>query len=703
MILFVTTFFKRAPFVRLLIPWMAGLLCQWHYPGFPVFNIFIVIGICIGLRAFRYLSIARQYFWSPLQGALLMLLVMQVGAWMAWQQDVRHDAHWFGHSLNSSTQLICTVDAPLQAKPYGYKTTAQVIGKVDHGKMQSANGAVVVFIRSTDSTLCLQPGDRVICNNTLQPIRNSGNPGAFDYAQYMAAQNIFHQVWLSQTNVRKLHRGHLSWMNRVLNSCRQYCVRTFQRYIPAAREAGLGEALLIGYKDDLDKLLVQAYTQAGVVHIIAISGMHLLLLYEALLWLLQALPEKRFSKLFKAIFILSVLWGFALLTGGSASVLRATVMYTFITVERLAINRYTNRYNLLAASAFLLLCYQPMLLLDVGFQLSYLAVLSLMLFQRPIAGIWLVKGRVRGFLWNMTTTTLAAQVLTIPVSLYYFHQFPNLFLIANLLALTLSEIAMYVSIALLSVGWWPWLAQWVGKLLYGLLYAMNAIVNFISHLPYAITQDVYVNAVEVYCLYGALGAMAAWLLLRYKYAFRVGVLCCCAAALVHAYVLFAANQQRTLLVYNIARHTAIDYVQGRSVAFTGDTALMHDTALQQQVVLPARLPYYVSQTTSFSNPLPVQDTASPLRILQFAGRRMVIVQGKLPAALPAKKFKTDYILLSHNPEVGISQLLQMFDTGLIIFDASSPPYKIKQWKNDCEALTLRFFSVPEQGAFVVNF
>ncbi|HEY0273285.1 MAG TPA: hypothetical protein VGC22_08880, partial [Chitinophaga sp.] len=184
-----------------------------------------------------------------------------------------------------------------------------------------------------------------------------------------------------------------------------------------------------------------------------------------------------------------------------------------------------------------------------------------------------------------------------------------------------------------------------------------------------------------------------WLLLRRRAAFLGGLCCFAAAALVHAGHVCYARQQRVLLVYNINRHTAIDLVQGRRVTFAGDTAVLRNAALLQQYLLPARLPFYITQ----------QRALAGVQCLSFAGRRLVIVQDKLPAASPAKKFKTDYVLLSHNPDVAISQLLQHFDAQLFIFDASCTPGKIKQWKNDCEALTLRFFSVPEQGAFVVNF
>ncbi|WP_123891862.1 ComEC/Rec2 family competence protein [Chitinophaga costaii] len=688
--MFVATFFKKAPFVRLLLPWILGLIWQWYWPETPVFSGVAVVVICAALFAFTYLPIARQYFLSPVQGLLLFALVMQCASWVAWQKDVRHDDRWYGRQLSDTCQFVCTIDAPLQQKPYGYKTTACVLGMVHNGALRPAMGELLIYLKPN---INLHSGDRILSEALMQPIRNSGNPGAFDYESYLAGQNIFHQVWLTPARTQVLPGGHLPWYQEILDRCRQYCVHTFQAYIPSPREAGLAEALLIGYKDDLDKLLVQDYTQAGVVHIIAISGMHLLLLYEALLWLWQALPQRRLSKPIKAVTILLVLWGFALLAGGSASVLRATVMYTFITLERLSIHRYTNRYNLLAASAFVLLCYQPRFLLDVGFQLSYGAVLSLMLFQRPMAGLWRVKGRAARFCWNMITTTLAAQILTVPVSLYYFHQFPNLFLIANLLAVTLSELAMYGCIALLALGWIMPLARVVGQCLYGLLFTMNTWVNFISRQPYAVTNGLYISGWEMGLLYMALLALAAWLLLAYRQAFRWSLCFVGAAALLHLYNVLHARSQRTLLVYNINHHTAIDVVQGVQVTFAGDPEVLNNTALLQQHLLPARLPRYIAR----------QYILPGAQCLAFASHRLVIVQDKLPTASPIKKFKTDYILLSHNPDVDISQLLQSFDTQLFIFDASCSSGKIKQWKNDCEALTLRCFSVPEQGAFVVNF
>lgn len=710
--LFVTTFCKKAPFVRLLLPWILGLLWQWHFPGMHGYQVFAAALLCALLLGFRYLPLSRQYFLAPLQGLFLFMLVMQTASYVAWRNDVRNNACWFGLHAPAPLQLV--IDAPVQQRPYGFRTTARVVAQYTPQGWQPACGEVQLYAKPAAS---LHPGDRLMCTDSLQRIQNSGNPGAFDIAGYMAGQNIFHQVWLTPVRTRLVGRMPMPLWQRILEACRQYCVRTFRRYVPSPREAGLAEALLIGYKDDLDKLLVQDYTQAGVVHIIAISGMHLLLLYEALLWLLQALPEKRWSGAVKAALMLAVLWGFALLTGGSASVLRATLVYTFITVERLAVRRYTNRYNLLAASAFLLLCYQPRLLLDVGFQLSYLAVLSLMLFQRGMAHLYAPTSRAGRFAWNMTTATLAAQVLTVPVSTYYFHQFPNFFLLANLVAIALSELAMYACILLLAVGWVPLLARVTGYALYGLLYAMNAWVQWIGHLPYAVSNGLYLGGWEVALLYAGLLALATWLLLQYRQAFRWALVCVAMVALLHAARLWQAGRQQLLVVYNIRRHTAIDLVQGRRVTFAGDTDLLQGGGLQQYL-LPARLPLQVTgqQNLQPASPplhaagqqpsqphLPRQQRLPPAQLVFFAGRRLVIVKAPLPDIWPVKKCKTDYILLSHDPQVDIRQLLQHFDASLFIFDASCSPAKIRKWKSDCEALTLRFFSVPEQGAFIQNF
>ncbi|PUZ28248.1 hypothetical protein DCC81_01825 [Chitinophaga parva] len=685
--MFVTTFCKKAPFVRLLLPWILGLLWQWHFPGMHGYQVFTAVLLCALLLGFRYLPLSRQYFLAPLQGLFLFVLVIQTASYVAWRNDVRNNAGWFGRNAPAPLQLV--IDAPVQQRPYGFRTTARVVAQYTTQGWQPACGEVQLYAKPAAS---LHPGDRLVCTDSLQRIQNSGNPGAFDIAGYMAGQHIFHQVWLTPAHTWVVGRTPMPLWQRILAACRQYCVRTFQRYVPSPREAGLAEALLIGYKDDLDKLLVQDYTQAGVVHIIAISGMHLLLLYEALLWLLQALPEKRWSRAVKAALMLAVLWGFALLTGGAASVLRATLMYTFITVERLVVQRYTNRYNLLAASAFLLLCYQPRLLLDVGFQLSYLAVLSLMLFQRGIARLYVPNSRAGRFAWNMTTATLAAQVLTVPVSIYYFHQFPNFFLLANLVAIALSELAMYACILLLAVGWVPLLARATGYALYGLLYAMNTWVQWIGHLPYAVSNGLYLGGWEVALLYAGLLAVATWLLLQYRQAFRWALVCVAMVALLHVARLWQAGRQQLMVVYNIRRHTAIDLVQGRHVTFAGDTDLLQGGGLQQYL-LPARLPLQITG----------QQNLAPAQLVSFAGHRLVIVNAPLPDIWPVKKCKTDYILLSHDPQVDIRQLLQHFDAGRFIFDASCSPAKIRKWKSDCEALTLRFFSVPEQGAFIQNF
>ena len=277
-------------------------------------------------------------------------------------------------------------------------------------------------------------GDFVLINKSLQQIKNGGNPGSFDYQRYASFQQVYHQVFLKKGECTILKQKDAGLFMQFIFALRSNTVHILQKYFGDDKKIlGISEALLIGFKEDLDKDLVQAYSNTGVVHIIAISGLHLGLIYLVLSWLFKRAPFVRRSLPAQAVLILSCLWLFALLTGASASVLRSAVMFTCIVAGK-TIQRQSSVYNALAVSAFILLCYNPYFLWDVGFQLSYLAIIGILWLQQPIYRLIYVKNLLIDKIWQMASVTLAAQLTAFPICIYYFHQFPNLFLIANLVA-----------------------------------------------------------------------------------------------------------------------------------------------------------------------------------------------------------------------------------------------------------------------------
>ena len=230
-------------------------------------------------------------------------------------------------------------------------------------------------------------------------------------------------------------------MRSVLISWRRKLLRIIKQYIPGKEENSLLEALMIGYTEDLDRELVQSYSNTGVVHIIAISGLHLTLIYQILQLLLQKINVQKSGKWAKLIILLGSLWTFSFLSGASPSVIRSAVMFSILLVAR-TLSRESIVYNTLASSAFILLCFDPYWLWDIGFQLSYTAVLSLVIFIKPVRAMLILQNKWLSVLWNSASVSLAAQSLTTPICIYYFHRFPNYFLFCNLLAVPLSSIIL---------------------------------------------------------------------------------------------------------------------------------------------------------------------------------------------------------------------------------------------------------------------
>jgi competence protein ComEC len=280
------------------------------------------------------------------------------------------------------------------------------------------------------------------------------------------------------------------------------------------------------------------------------------------------------------------------------------------------------------------------------------------------------------------------------VSLFYFHQFPNYFLPANLLAVPLSTVIIYGEVILLLLAPLELPAVWLGRGLQYLIHWMNAIVAWLGALPGAMIRDIHCSLLQTALLYGLLAGLALWLLLKFRPGFWWALCCGWGVLIAHACWIITCHAQRKMIVYNVPGYTAIDCVAGNQVQFTGN-----DTIWQ----LPAATQLLSARTHLGVQPGTPASFRQYGRCFSFDRTRVLVVDSALPEKAPPEKFRINYILLTRNPPVDISRLGEFYTFDTLIFAASNSSRRIEKWKSDCYVLTLRFFSVPDQGAYVINF
>lgn len=690
--------YKSAPVIRVLPPMIAGILLQW-YIKIPSGIIAVAIScFAIAFALFQLLPLRMRFKLVAGQGLLLHALLATTAMFITWQKDMRHHQDWYGHYYKDTAFIEAVIAEPPEEKNRSFKTTAIVKKLVTNDTAYEVKGKLLLYFSKDSSMPALQYGDRVLIHKKLQAIQNSGNPGAFNYEQYAAFQQLFHNVFLKKDDWLLLEQNNSRSFGRFITDARERILAVLRNHLPEGKdELGIAEALLIGYTNDLDKDLVQAYSNTGVVHIIAISGMHLGLIYVMLVWIFAKIPGLKRSGWLQAILILSCLWLFSLLTGGAASVIRSAVMFTFITLGKTVFGKRTSIFNSLAASAFVMLCYNPYYLWDVGFQLSYLAVTGIVVFQRPIADIFYTRYQWLDKIWQLTAVSLAAQLLTFPVCMYYFHQFPNLFLITNLVAVPLSTIILFTEIALVAFSWLPFAGAYMGKLAGWLLWLMNQFIRSVNNLPYAVWDHIPASVTSTWLLYAVVLAAGYWLLQKNRQSLQLALWMLLAWLIVRDVAEWKLLQQQKMVVYNVPRQQAIDFISGKHYFFKGDSILMQTGMLQNFHLKPARTAFQLERLT----PQPAGLYSNPPFFL-FGNKKILLIEHAMQFELPPQPQDIDIIIISGNPKLYIPQLVKVFNCKQYVADASNSLWKIEKWKQDCDRLHLRFHSIPEEGAFVLD-
>lgn len=690
-------FWKTAPLVRLLFPLAAGIILQW-YIQFTFFYLAIWISsFLIAFLLLYFLSTTGMYHVRRFQGFLLYAMLLGIGMLLTWQNDSRQLSSWYGRYYSDSAVLMVKINEPLVEKARSYKADGLVVGIFNGQQKQAATGKLLLYFSKDSAMPELVYGQIILIKKPLQPIKNSGNPGAFNYQRYAAFQQVYHQLFLQPRDWIATNEVHANWFRSFLYNSRQFILGVLQKNIGNRhQELGIAEALLIGYKEDLDKDLVQAYSNTGVVHIIAISGLHLGLIYAVLFWLFNRLTFIKKSRHVKVILLISCLWLFSLLTGGAASVLRSAVMFTVIVVGKYYF-RQASVYNSLAASAFLLLCYNPYYLWDVGFQLSYLAVLGIVALQQPLYRSVFIKNNLLRKIWQMLSVTIAAQVAAFPICIYYFHQFPNFFLFTNLLVIPLSTAILFGEILLVVVSAFGALAAKLGLLLTYMVYGMNRVILFFSSFSFSVWDNIYANMYSTWVLYGLVAFLCAWLLHKKAPYFKIALTFLLLLTIFYAAANIRLYDQKKIVIYNVSKNKAIDFIERDQHFFVGGEALKEEGLLQNFHLKPARISL---QATTAASSLPSLQQQNGL--WQFAGKKMVVLDSSFVLTAATQPIPIDILLISQNSPTSIKDAILAVKPAIIVFDASNNLWKIESWERECEELHLRCHSVAKQGAYVLE-
>jgi competence protein ComEC len=688
-------FWKETPFIKLLLGLIAGIMLQWHFQvNVQVWWVVMIVSSAT-VAGFFFIPFFNRYKFFFISGVSVTSLFFSVGALLAWHKDIRNESSWLGNFYKEKDALVVTLDEPPVEKTKSIKANASVNYLFHDGKSIPVKGKIIVYFKKDTSQLQLSYGSKIIFKKSLQEIKNSGNPGGFDYKRYALFQGITHQVFLKQGEFEVLDGKNENWFKKFIYRSRERVLNILRKNIPGDKELGLAEALLIGYKDDLDQKLVQSYTNTGVVHIIAISGLHLGLIYWLLALLLKPLKNRKKIKWLRPILIITGLWLFSLLAGAQPSILRSALMFTCIVLGE-SLSKKTSIYNTMAVSAFILLGINPYWLWDVGFQLSYAAVLSIIIFMRPIYNWFYTKNKVFDFIWKLNAVTLAAQVLTVPLSIYHFHQFPNYFILTNFVAVPLSSMILLGEIFLCAFAWIPGIALLAGKLLDRMIWFMNTWIERIESLYFSLWDGLQITIIQAILLLVFAAGISYWLMEKVKRGLMIGLAGLFGFTALRSSSFINSDRQQKIIVYNVPQRRAVDFIDGRNYLFVGDSDLLADDFVRNFHLKPSRILFRITPSGSIDN------FRQNKNYISFINKNILLLDSSISFQPTGNKPMIDLLVISKNPKVYIAKLAAAMSIKQVVFDGSVPPWKTVYWKKDCDSLRIPYYDVTVKGAFVMK-
>lgn len=663
----------KFPIITITVSFVLGILAN-HFLRLPFLVILIFLSISFLVFVYAFLRAKKQLFQNILFGICCYSFVIFLGVFSHYlHEEIHYKNHYSKIMKSENNELRGTITSVIKPNSKYNK----YLLKINQCNKTEALGKILLYY-SKENKEQLSVGQEIWINKKIQPIQKSRNPYQFDYSEYLEKQNIFHQVFCNKGEIVKIKLT--KNFDYYIQNLRLNLRNSFTNHKYDETIRSILDALLLGERSYMDKETIDKYSKAGVIHVLAISGLHIGILYFFLAFVLKPIEKIKYGKTLKMIAILSFLWLFAFLTGLPASVTRAVTLFTFVSIGSYY-NQQNNVYNAVAVSALILLIFNPNFVFDIGFQLSYAAVISILLFQPFYKRCYFTKNKIGIYFIDIILVSLAAQIGVLPLSLYYFNQLPLLFLVANIVVIPLAScILIFGSFTLLLNFIFKPFALLCGKLLVIFISIMNSYITMISKIKNGIVENISFSAFLTVLLYLFIGTLIYWIYNPKWNTFRNCAFAILIFQLSFIFIKTEENKADELLVFN-SKKSLISIKEGNKInVFTNsieeNKGLIND--------------YSRGTFTDSVHIIPLQN------VLNYNEERILIIDSM---SIYKTKLKPDVIVLIQSPKINLRRLIKEVKPKVIIADNSNPFYKMKKWKETCEQEKIPFHTTVEKGFY----
>lgn len=678
---------ENYPIVKVLFPYALGILIAYFGDFSDTVCRLLLWVAAASLLMTAALTLVHAYRWRFVQTVFMNLAFVMMGISLT---NWHFHPHQYSDQMESTNNWVVRVAADPTPRERSVKVEAEIVQTL---AKQSVKERVLLYLQPSDEAAELGYGDLLFVHTDFSRIEPPHNPDAFDNQLYMRRRGIYYSGFVRDGAWVRVGSHPANQLKLLAQKARNHLTDIYISAGMSGDELDVLKAILLGDDDTLDPDLRASYSSAGVSHILCVSGMHVGIIFMIISFLLKPLDLSRFSRILKTVLVLTVIWLYAHITGLAPSVTRSATMFTFVAFGQ-HLRRNTNVFHSLFASMFILLVINPLLMFEVGFQLSYLAVTGIVLFQPKLASIYQCRTKVGNYFWELLTVSVSAQLGTSPISIYYFAQFPNYFMLSNLSVIALSFVVIITGVALLPISFIPLITRYFSWLLTWEIRMMNRIIVFVEQLPCSVTENIDLHIIQVFLLYGVIGCICYLLYYRDRKVFWcTGILFtlfCCSFAVKKLML----GRETEFIAYHVRKCSVMEFsAYGQTVWFSDSIRNPDDKLYHYNIRNHARRHHLKGlivplDTISFDAPF----LCKRGNFIRFGDKTYYILTRSLKAmpVLQSDQLTVDCLLLHQNPRMGPEELEPFLPFKSVVADGSNTPFYIERWRVFCSERGIPF-------------